>query len=230
MRAGARTVHHDMEGIISVTQCLYTHAQTNTRHTRACAQARELCITVWKDSNSSRNVWGLLARALESVLSRGTMRDEDLDDVSTWTRTTLATGTYIHAYTRSHAHAWPWVRRTSMLVIPGPARRLRLACARERVCTMHTARALSLPRAHTLLTQSLLVLAHHLLRMLRCVWLCVYALCTHTHTHTHTHTGFSVKRAGINPGAPGFVYPFYPHKSMRRASHPPHLLGNELNI
>jgi len=91
------------------------------------AQARELCITVWKDSNSSRNVWGLLARALESVLSRGTMRDEDLDDVSTWTRTTLA-------------------------------------------------------------------------------------------------TGFSVKRAGINPGAPGFVYPFYPHKSMRRASHPPHLL------
>ena len=38
-------------------------------------------------------------------------------------------------------------------------------------------------------------------------------------------SGFSVKRAGINPGAPGFVYPFYPHKSMRRTSQPPHLLG-----
>jgi hypothetical protein len=37
-------------------------------------------------------VWSTQARALESVLSRGTMRDEDLDDVSTWTRTTLATG------------------------------------------------------------------------------------------------------------------------------------------
>ena len=42
----------------------------------------------------------------------------------------------------------------------------------------------------------------------------------------HTYlSGFSVKRAGINPGAPGFVYPFYPHRSMRRNSQPPHLLG-----
>ena len=35
-------------------------------------------------------------------------------------------------------------------------------------------------------------------------------------TRTTLATGFSVKRAGINPGAPGFVYPFYPHTSMRR--------------
>jgi len=46
-----------------------------------------------------------------------------------------------------------------------------------------------------------------------------------TWTRTTLATGFSVKRAGINPGAPGFVYPFYPHKSMRRGSAPPHLLG-----
>ena len=78
---------------------------------------RELCITVWKNSNSSRNVWGVLSDALESVLSRGSTRTGD--EGRRWTRTTLA-------------------------------------------------------------------------------------------------TGFSVKRAGINPGAPGFVYPFYPHTSMRR--------------
>ena len=45
------------------------------------------------------HVWSTQARALESVLSRGTMRDEDLDDVSTWTRTTLATGSLTHTHT-----------------------------------------------------------------------------------------------------------------------------------
>lgn len=88
-------------------------------------QVRELCLTIWKDSNSSRNVWGILARALESVITRGSASDEEQE--LTWTRTTLA-------------------------------------------------------------------------------------------------TGFSVKRAGINPGAPGFVYPFYPHTRMKRGSAPPHLL------
>jgi len=88
-------------------------------------QVRELCIRIWRDSNSSRNVWGILGGALESVLARGTAGEEE--EEMTWTRTTLA-------------------------------------------------------------------------------------------------TGFSVKRAGINPGAPGFVYPFYPHTSMRRGSAPPHLL------
>jgi hypothetical protein len=34
------------------------------------AQARELCITVWKDSNSSRNVWGLLASSPKSAHNR----------------------------------------------------------------------------------------------------------------------------------------------------------------
>jgi hypothetical protein len=34
------------------------------------AQARELCITVWKDSNSSRNVWGLLASSQTSAQNR----------------------------------------------------------------------------------------------------------------------------------------------------------------
>jgi len=92
-------------------------------------QVRELCMMIWKDSNSSRNVWAILAATLESVLSRGgSASDEGEEPEVKWTRTTLA-------------------------------------------------------------------------------------------------TGFSVKRAGINPGAPGFVYPFYPHKSMRRRSVPPHLLG-----
>ena len=90
-------------------------------------QVRELCITIWKDLNSSRNVWGILSSALESVLARGTPGEAAAQEQQ-WTRTTLA-------------------------------------------------------------------------------------------------TGFSVKRAGINPGAPGFVYPFYPHKRMRRADTPPHLLG-----
>jgi hypothetical protein len=47
------------------------------------------------------HVWSTQARALESVLSRGTMRDEDLDDVSTWTRTTLATGSLSHTHTHT---------------------------------------------------------------------------------------------------------------------------------
>ena len=50
-------------------------------------QVRELCITVWKNSNSSRNVWGVLSDALESVLSRGSTRTGDED--RRWTRTTL---------------------------------------------------------------------------------------------------------------------------------------------
>ena len=92
-------------------------------------QVRELCMLIWKDNTSSRNVWAVLAGALESVLSKGSASDDDDEQAVKWTRTTLA-------------------------------------------------------------------------------------------------TGFSVKRAGISPGAPGFVYPFYPHKSMRRGSAPPHLLGN----
>ncbi|KAJ1495012.1 hypothetical protein T484DRAFT_2272352 [Baffinella frigidus] len=35
-------------------------------------------------------------------------------------------------------------------------------------------------------------------------------------------SGFRVKRAGINPGAPGFVYPFHPHRSMQGET--PHLI------
>jgi len=37
-------------------------------------------------------------------------------------------------------------------------------------------------------------------------------------------SGFRVKRIGINPGAPGFVYPFHPHRSMKGQGGPPHLL------
>ena len=37
-------------------------------------------------------------------------------------------------------------------------------------------------------------------------------------------SGFRVKRASINPGAPGFAYPFYPHASMRERGLPPHIM------
>ena len=37
-------------------------------------------------------------------------------------------------------------------------------------------------------------------------------------------SGFKVKRLGINPGAPGFVYTFYPHQSMKDRGFPPHIL------
>ncbi len=35
---------------------------------------------------------------------------------------------------------------------------------------------------------------------------------------------FRVKRLGINPGAPGFAYLFYPHKNMTKSGMPPHIL------
>eukprot|EP00288_Rhodomonas_lens_P019088 CAMPEP_0177715440 /NCGR_PEP_ID=MMETSP0484_2-20121128/13994_1 /TAXON_ID=354590 /ORGANISM="Rhodomonas lens, Strain RHODO" /LENGTH=599 /DNA_ID=CAMNT_0019227437 /DNA_START=321 /DNA_END=2116 /DNA_ORIENTATION=- len=37
-------------------------------------------------------------------------------------------------------------------------------------------------------------------------------------------SGFQVKRVGINPGAPGFVYAFHPHAELRDQKAPPHLL------
>uniref|UniRef100_A0A6U5YY65 EF-hand domain-containing protein n=1 Tax=Guillardia theta TaxID=55529 RepID=A0A6U5YY65_GUITH len=40
---------------------------------------------------------------------------------------------------------------------------------------------------------------------------------------TTISSGFMVKRVGINPGAPGFVYPFHPHESLRQQGLPPHL-------
>ena len=37
-------------------------------------------------------------------------------------------------------------------------------------------------------------------------------------------SGFRVKRSSINPGAPGFAYPFHPHVSMKAQGRPPHIL------
>ena len=43
-------------------------------------------------------------------------------------------------------------------------------------------------------------------------------------TRSTLASGFRVKRASINPGAPGFAYPFHPHVSMKAQGRPPHIL------